>query len=327
MAACLAVYLAFALPKQIPARNLTVAMSSEQIERGRYLAEHVILCSDCHSKRDWSKYGAPVISPMGAGAQCITPETRGVGRMMPKHNFQRVFMAPNAEFPGTLCIRNMTPDPETGIGDWTDGEIMRAVREGVGREGYGLFPIMPYFIFRRIKDDDAHALVAYMRSLPPVRTGPIARDIEFPMNLIVQLGPQPLRRIINAPDAENSIRYGAYLALIGRCDFCHTPRRAQGREGEAGMQFAGGVPFRRGEDVVYSSNLSPHEDGLKDWTREEFIARFKQHAETRDVLAGEYTPMNWNAYAGMTEADLGSIYDYLRIVPAVENGYYKPGLR
>ena len=75
-------------------------------------------------------------------------------------------------FPGTLVASNITPDPDTGLGKWTDGEIIRAIREGVDRDGNALFPIMPYSHFRNMSEEDAQAIVAYLRSLPPL--GPAA---------------------------------------------------------------------------------------------------------------------------------------------------------
>jgi mono/diheme cytochrome c family protein len=221
-------------------------------------------------------------------------------------------------FPGILCIRNITPDPESGIGNWTDGELIRAMREGVDHQGLGLFPIMPYFIYRSISDQDAAAIVAYMRNLKPVRAERPDRDIDFPMSMLIELFPEPLDGPVAHPDETDSVAYGEYLATIARCGFCHTPRQNRGKDGIPGREFAGGVPFALGNKVTPSKNLTPHATGIGTWTKDAFIARFKQFGDPRPVASvEENTLMDWSAYAGMTEVDLGAIYDFLQTLPPV----------
>jgi hypothetical protein len=146
-------------------------------------------------------------------------------------------------FPGHLCIRNITQDKVTGIGAWTDGEIMRAVREGVGHDGQGLFPIMPYFIYRHLADDDLEAVVAYLRTMKPVESVRPVRQIDFPLNMLVRLWPEPVTTPVIAPPRSDTIRYGEYLSRIARCEFCHTPRDPNSLDGFMGREFAGGMPF------------------------------------------------------------------------------------
>ena len=121
-------------------------------------------------------------------------------------------------FAGILCIRNITPDVETGIGSWTDGEIIRAVREGVDHNGEGLFPIMPYFIYRHVSDKDMEAVVAYLRSMEPGVSVRPERQIDFPLNLMVKMWPEPVDGPVIAPDPSDRINYGEYLATIARCE-------------------------------------------------------------------------------------------------------------
>jgi hypothetical protein len=300
MATCLVLYLFFALPRQQPPADIIVDQTPEQVERGRYLAEFVVLCNDCHSKRDWSLYGGPAISPAVVERECLTDEVKIVGVRVSDDNV-----------PGVLCIRNLTPNNRSGLGKWSDGEIIRAMREGVDRNNHGLFPIMPYSVYRNISDEDAAALVAYMRQLEPVRTNWIGRGIEFPMGLLTQLWPRPLVRAVQTPARAQSVRYGGYLAVIGRCEYCHTKRRQYGRDLAPESRYAGGVLFEVDGKQIYSTNLTPHESGLKNMSREEFIALFKSYSEPQPVPPEGNTPMDWSAYAGMTEEDLGSIYDFL----------------
>ncbi len=143
------VFFELILPRQQPAADITVELTPERIERGRYLAVNVLQCVDCHSERDWTLYGGPPKEPIGAGRSCIDRNTQTAGVNVGQETF-----------PGIICIRNITPHKETGIGDWTDGELIRAIREGVDRHGNWLFPIMPYFIYRNLADEDVQAVVA-----------------------------------------------------------------------------------------------------------------------------------------------------------------------
>jgi mono/diheme cytochrome c family protein len=308
----------FFMPRQRPPGDIVVEITPELLERGTYLVEHVLLCNDCHSERDWTRYGGPPMPPFGAGRACMTRETQSIGIRVTEGQ---------GNFPGVLCIRNITPDPESGIGNWTDGEIIRSVREGVDHKGLGLFPIMPYFIYRSLSDDDAAAVVAYMRNLEPVKASRPERSIDFPMSMLIELFPEPLDGPVAHPDSSDSVAYGEYLATISRCGFCHTPRQGRGKEGIPGKEFAGGVPFQLGSKVAWSKNLTPDATGIGTWTRDAFIALFKQHEAAADEPPGARTVarlednsfMDWTAYAGMTEADLGAIYDFLQSLPPVRS--------
>jgi mono/diheme cytochrome c family protein len=307
MTACLALYLYLVLPRQNPPVDVQINGTSEQVDRGRYLTEHVFLCHDCHSKRDWSLYGGPVIPPLGAGRECLSRREKVAG-----------VRKGDDEVPGILCLRNLTPDSVSGLGDWSDGEILRAMREGIGRDGHGLFPIMPYSVYRRVSDEDAYAVIAYLRQLPPVSAKWMGRGIEFPMGLLTQFWPEPLQRASETPDTSDSVKYGAYLAAAGRCEYCHTPLRRFGRGLAPDKKYAGGVRFEVNGQEVVSANLTPSEAGLKNTSREDFIAKFKSHSTPSEARVGGNTPMNWSAYSGMTEEDLGAIYDFIKTRRPVE---------
>ena len=301
----------FFLPRQRPPAHINVEITPELLQRGTYLVEHVLLCNDCHSERDWTLYGGPPKPPFGAGRECMTRETQSIGVVVSRGQ---------GNFPGVLCIRNITPDAESGIGNWTDGEIIRSMREGVDHQGLGLFPIMPYFIYRSMSDADAETVIAYMRNLPPVRAERPERSIDFPMSMLIELFPEPLDGPVPHPDPADQLAYGEYLATIARCGFCHTPRQNQGKDGIPGKAFAGGVPFALGSRVKLSKNLTPDVTGIGTWTKAAFIARFRQFGDRRPVARIEdNTLMNWSAYSGMTEADLGAIYDFLQSLPPVKS--------
>jgi hypothetical protein len=292
------------LPAQRPASDVQVEVTSETIERGRYMAINVLQCVDCHSERDWNLYGGPPKEPVGAGRACMTRETMAAG-----------VNAGQETFPGKLCIRNITPDIETGLGAWTDGEIIRAVREGVDHQGAGLFPIMPYFIYRNVADDDVEAVVAYLRSMEPVVSVRPERQIDFPLNLLVRTWPEPFDSPVTRPDPNDSIATGEYLATVARCKFCHTAKDPQSMEGIPEREFSGGMPFFLNGRTMYTMNLTPHESGLGSWTKQQFIDLFKSRAVPVEVDPTANTLMNWEAFAGMTEADLGALYDFFMTLP------------
>lgn len=294
------------LPKQQPVKEWAVESTPELIERGRYLTINVLQCVDCHSERDWTLYGGPPVEPIGAGREC-----------MDKNSAPRGVNVGETTFPGIMCIRNITQDVATGIGGWTNGEIVRAVREGVDLDGNGLFPIMPYFIYRNIADEDMRAVLAYLRTMPAVSSIRPEKEIEFPMSSLVQLWPQPVTEAIIAPPRSDTVAYGEYLSRIARCEFCHTPRDPRSFEGAPGRHLAGGMPFFLNGKTLWAMNLTPHETGLGGWTKEQFLTRFKLHGTPTPVPPEANTLMNWNAFAGMTEADVSALWDYFQSVTPV----------
>jgi mono/diheme cytochrome c family protein len=139
--------------------------------------------------------------------------------------------------------------------------------------------------------------------------------------MLIELFPEPLDGPVPHPDESDSVAYGEYLATIARCRFCHTPRQGQGKDGIPGKEFAGGVPFDIGGRETPSKNLTPHATGIGPWTKQAFIARFKDFGDRRRVASmADNTLMNWSAFAGMTEEDLGAIYEFLRTLPPVTSG-------
>ncbi|MCB1322045.1 MAG: cytochrome C [Leptospiraceae bacterium] len=273
--------------------------SNELIERGAYLANHVAVCVDCHSTRDWRYYAGP-----------IRPGTEGMGG----ERFDR-----GLGFPGVFVSKNITP---AGIGDWSDRELARSIVTGVSRDGRPFFPVMPYPAYANLSVADLTALVAYIRTLKPIPNEVPAAEVDFPMNFILRTIPGPARPA--SVDPADTVAYGEYLTTIGGCAECHTPANKGTKL--PGMYLAGGFafPFPDGS-VVRSSNITPDDaTGIGKWSREQFIARFKSSdtpaARLIRVKPGEMnTYMPWIMYAGMSAADLGAIYDYLRTIPAVSN--------
>lgn len=287
-------------PRSAPPRTISIHVSAALIERGRYLANHVAVCVDCHSTRDWNAFSGPIV-----------PGTEGAGG----ERFDK-----ELGFPGTFYAANITP---AGLSQWSDGEILRAITAGVTRTGRALYSVMPYPSYRALSEGDAEAIVAYIRTLTPVSREIPPSQLDFPMNVLVRTLPEPYAPK-PSPDRSSPVAYGRYLTTIARCPVCHT--RSERGTPIQGMEFAGGVDF----DVplagrVQSANITPDsETGIGDWPLTFFIARFRdptsartQRLPLRDRRSN--TVMPWTMFAGMTDEDLGAIYAYLRTVKAVRN--------
>lgn len=302
--AVLLIWLAMRKPAQRPPSTEKVEATPARLARGEYLVEHVSSCTDCHSDH-LTTFGMPE-----------KPGTIGQGGFI----FDK-----NLGFPGVVAAQNITPDPETGLGKWTDGEILRAMREGVDKNGDALFPMMPYEHFRNMSDEDAKSVVAYIRTLKPIRHAVPAKHLDFPVNFIVKFIPKPLDGPVTAPDPKtNHLGYGKYLATIGGCYECHTPHEAKGGL-VAAKAFSGGWEMKGPWGRVITANLTPAAGTyIATATRDEFIGRFKAYASMNAENApvappGRNTIMPWLHFAHMTDEDLGAIYDYLKTVKPIEN--------
>jgi len=292
-------YVKVALPKVAAAPVMKIDATPELIARGSYLANHVCLCVDCHSERDWTKYCAPLV-----------PGTVGRGG----ETFDQKF-----GFPGSLHSKNITP---YNLANWTDGEIYRTITTGVTRDGKALFPLMPYLNYGKMDQNDVKAIIAYIRTLPSVKNDVPESTLDFPMNFIVntipaEANPQPM------PAKTDQVAYGMYIANAADCRECHTK---QDKGKEVGEPFAGGFEFKMPDGcTIRSANITADkETGIGELTRQMFIAKFKMFADSNyhcpTVKPGQInTIMPWDNYAGMDTADLGAIYTYLRTVTPVKN--------
>lgn len=291
-------YVKFFLPDVGAAPDIQVELTDERIEHGKYMANHVMLCIDCHAVRDFSLFaGPPEPGTLGSGGELF---------------------AENMGLPGRFTSRNLTP---AALGDWTDGEIYRAITSGVSRDGSALFPIMPYPHYSQLADEDIYSVIAYLRTLEPVENEIEPPTINFPVNFLINtmpVKPEPQPK----PDKNDVVNYGRYLVNAAACTDCHT-RMEQGEF--VGEPFSGGneYPLPDGS-IVRSANITPHETGIGNWTKEQFVSRFKMYADSsyvpHKVEPGQFqTIMPWLMYSGMTRTDLEAIYEYLRTQPPVEN--------
>jgi mono/diheme cytochrome c family protein len=290
-------------PAQTSPASHKVPMTPERIARGKYLFDQVSDCDGCHSQRDFTRFAGPTVE---AG--------RGRGNVLSEYIHG---------LPGTVVAPNITPDPETGIGAWTDGEKIRAIREGVDKDGRALFPMMPYTHYRSMSDEDVESLVAYLNALPPVRN-PLPRTaLSFPVNLMIKFAPQPAGSV-SAPPRSDRLKYGEYLVTIGGCSDCHTP--LEKGQPVAGMMFAGGRPFESSFGTVVSANItSDTETGIGKWSEEFFLKKFydyKGYIENgAPKVSGpeQFTLMPWLHLAQLPQEDLGAIYTFLRTVKPISH--------
>lgn len=295
----LLIYVKTMLPNVGPAPKLKVVLSSENIERGKYLANHVMLCIDCHSSRDWSLFSGPMIQG-----------TRGKGGEI----FDQ-----KLGFPGKYVAPNITP---FALQSWTDGEIFRAITSGVSKDGRALFNIMPHHNYGQLDRKDIEAVIAYIRTLEPIENETETSSSDFPMNFIINTLPKE-PSFSNKPSPSDKLDYGKYMITAAGCIDCHTKQE----KGEfVGELFAGGFEFKFPDgSIVRSSNLtSDKETGIGGWTSEQFINRFKVYADSSYVNAkvavGSFqSTMPWTMYSGMRDEDLAAIFAYLQSLSPVKN--------
>ena len=302
--AAIGFYVKKALPDVGAPEELTIERTPARIERGKYLANHVTLCMDCHSVRDWSLHaGPPIPGPMGGGGERFGEE---IG------------------IPGTIYSRNITP---YGIGNWTDGELFRAITTGVSRDGHALFPLMPYANYGKMDREDIYSIISYIRTLPAVKKDIPPAELNFPVNFIVNTMPQKTA-FTTRPDSLDEIAYGRYMINAAACMDCHSQFDDKGNM-VPGTEFGGGREFIFPGGIVTSANLTTDPTGiLASLTREGFIRRFKEYTDSsyqpEKVNPTDFnTPMPWMMYANMTEKDLGAIYAYLKTVKPMVNEVIK----
>ena len=283
-----------------PYPSVTASSDAAVVERGRYIVRDLAPCAACH--------GDPSRRAASAGGDDV-PLSGGF-----------VFEIP----PGKFYTRNLTPDPETGLGNVPDSAIARALRYGVGHDGRALLPFME---MQGLADDDLAAVVSYLRSQPPVRN-PVPPHHYTTIGKIVKatvlanpVGPSetpPTR----APRGA-SVETGRYLVeSVSLCWSCHT-QRSQLTGALTGPRFGGTTGFTEADDPGHSwspPNITsdPETGRLGRMSEDQFVARFRQGR----VLPG--SPMPWQAFARMADEDLRAIYQYLKSVPPVKNDVGPP---
>jgi mono/diheme cytochrome c family protein len=293
-------FIKIGLPNVGPAPDIKVEASAENIGRGEYLANHVSVCIDCHSKRDWSRFSAPP-----------TEGTFGMGGDLFDQRFG---------FPGKYYAKNITP---AGISQHTDGELFRAITTGVSREGKAMFPIMPYPYYGQMDEEDIKAIISYIRTLEPIKNEVPESSSDFPMNFIINTIPEKAN-FSRRPDKNDIVNYGKYLVTSAICVECHT--RAEKGQLIAGTEFSGGREFPLPDgSIVRSSNITPDQaTGIGAWNNETFTYYFHSLADSLTLNTylnpGDFNSiMPWTMFGSMTDEDLAAMSEYLKTVKPIEN--------
>lgn len=269
----------------------TASDTPSAVERGKYLAL-AGNCAACHTAPDGEAFAGGLA-------------------------FETAF--------GTIYSTNITPDAETGIGQWTEAQFLTALRQGVRPDGAHLYPVFPYTSFTKITDSDASALFAYLKSLPAVSAKAMENEMSFPYNqrwLMSAWNMMFFTEGAYTPDPKKSATWnrGAYLVEgLGHCSACHSPRNFLGAE-STDAAFTGGVyndKIPGGAVRQWSApNLTAASTGLASWPVAEIAAYLKAGRNAHTVTFGPMNDVIMNSTRHLSDADLTAMATYLKGLPA-----------
>lgn len=266
---------------QRPLTDRTFAPSPERLARGEHLADGILQCVFCHSPLDTLLPGHPPVPGREYSGNVLWDDEDG-----------------------RMVAPNLTPDPETGAGRWTDDMLARAIREGVGHDGRGLGLPMYWASFRSLSDEDLASVIVYLRSLPPVRNPLPQRRLTRDSEAARAAGAFPLLEPVPEREIREAWELGSYLVDLGDCVGCHTGWEADPNPGLFG---GGNVLWERDGLPVVSRNITPDPTGIGGWSREDF------RWAMRTGKGGAMDPlMRWVAFQRLTDPELDAIYAALR---------------
>ena len=266
--------------------NVTLA-SDDLLEHGRYVF-YAAGCISCHTRDQLMAGGRPVVTPFGT------------------------FYPPNA-----------TPQKEHGIGDWSEDDFVRALREGLSPQGEHYYPAFPYPSYTRMTQQDMQALYAYLMTLPESSRAIRPHNLDWPFSVRPMMSYWKARRFspgefVADPEKSTQWNRGAYLAdALGHCGECHTPRDYLGAS-RRDYYMAGTCV---GPEGVRVPNITPdRETGIGDWTYEQLVT-FLGTGKRPD---GSFTGSVMAEVLGtgsmrLTQDDLHSLGTYLQSLPAIHN--------
>jgi cytochrome c553 len=286
-----------------PVTSEKVDPTPERLVRGGYLVNQVCACGACHTTRE---HGHIAAEPERADAFL------GGGN---------VFVA-NGMSEG-IWIPNITPDVETGVGGWTDDELMRAIRDGVAKDGHFLLPFMPFGAYQFMSDEDLRSIVAYLHTVPAYKQPKPRSENQLgllPRVLFTKIGVQmhlPAHDVAQ-PDKSDPLKLGEYIATIGACSECHSLTKKG--------------PRKRGDPQYLAGSEGPMEDPSfgKTWARnltpDQETGLGKYHAELIKQAMRNGTRLDGKRmappmslmlphYSGMAEEDLNALVAYLKSLP------------
>jgi mono/diheme cytochrome c family protein len=293
------------------------------VARGDYLVNHVAICGECHTPRkmDGSLDTTKLLSGSPIPFADFVPDTPDGGAGI-----------------GKIYVRNLTPDMATGLGAWTNAQIKDAFLNGKARTADGgtkpLFFIMPYFVYHNMTDQDADAIVAYLRSIPAIPNAiPDREPLPFPFT-----DPAPPFPAAKIPDTtlskEAGVDYeraqrGRYLAgNVGVCMECHTEHNMVPPILKESALFGGNESFPSAliglppvyPPVIYSANITPDATGLMGWAPADVVKVLKTGVNKLGQALCPPMPFGPNgAFGGLTDSDALDIATYITTLPPVAN--------
>ena len=266
--------------KGLIVREIPPNRSAAALARGEYLVRSVAECGECHSPE--GRLGGDPNAPLS-----------GASRQLDLGFFSAALSSPN-----------LTPDVETGLGSWTDGEIARAIREGLDKNGIELAG-MPSAFYRGMSDADVSAVIGYLRSLPPVRNVVASVSLNlfakatYALDTFRRREPEEPSSTAQRTTTPGTIEHGEYMLRLAGCQSCH------------GVNLAGGAQLFAEEGAPIPANLTPASDLIR-WLEIDFIRAVRQGIRPDGGRLAQAMPRKQ-----LSDGDLKAILLYLHSLPAI----------
>jgi mono/diheme cytochrome c family protein len=285
----------------------------ERMQRGQYLVNQVMSCGGCHTSRATGNLfleGEQSDHFLAGGNMVVDP-----------NGF------------GSLYIPNLTPDAD-GLGSWSDDEVLRAIRDGVKKDGGFMIPMMPFNNYRHLSDEDGKAVVAYLRSVPASKAPRprVPNEVKFlPRILFTTVGVQMHEPVMNVPqpDKADKAKYGRYVAEIAACTDCHSLGKKGPKKDTDAMFMAGSdIPFsdaRLGK--VYARNLTPDvETGLGKYKEADIKAALRNGKRLDGKPMAPPMSVVIPHISGMSDEDLDALVSFLVSLKPAKHAIAEPEL-
>jgi mono/diheme cytochrome c family protein len=288
-----------------PTTSEKVELTPQRLERGEYIVNNLASCGSCHTTRE----GGDLLKPES------TTQYLGGGNIME-----------DPSLPFRIGVPNITPDEETGIGRWTDDELIRGIRDGVRPDGKLMAPMMPIGSYQYMSDEDVRAVVAFLRTVPKVKQAvrPEPMQAPFPIGMVLSSGMMHHAPAsgVPAPDPADKVKRGKYVMHLGHCESCHS-MGGMGPRGPEDARYMGGGEMAfatTGIGKLYAPNLTPDpETGIGRYSDEHFKAMFTQGKRLDGKPMGPPMSLFMPHLTGMNDEDLDALLAYLRSLKPVKN--------
>ncbi len=293
------VFYLLTMPKTVPASELPA--HTPDVANGEYIFT-AGGCAECHA--------APL-------AKCKDTKVKDKTRLAGGRCLKTPF--------GVFNVPNISPDKETGIGNWSTLDFVNAMKRGIGPGGEHLYPAFPYTSYQRMTYEDLIDLKAYLDTLPAVKQKTPPHELAFPYNIRRGLGLWQLLYVDGktfTPDtkASDELNRGAYLVEgPGHCGECHSPRNSLGGIIQS-RAFAGA---RNPEGKGKIPNITPSHDGLGEWSADDITYLLETgNTPDFDVIGGVMAPVQENM-AKLKPEDRAAIAAYLKALPPLPDAVPK----